>query len=181
MTSKQKKILLIGLPLIVLIMFRKKIATSLNKTPFGGVSDSLFNLISSLEGFYSIPYWDRTGYSVGYGSQYNWDENRPVQKTDIIDKATAKRWLLNEAQQNYTLVQRLVNVPINDNQLTALSSFTYNVGETAFKESTLLSLLNSGASLQRVADEFNRWIYSGGIINKGLEARRAKERALFLS
>jgi len=181
MNNKQKKILYIGLPLIVLLMLRKKLATSLNNTPFGSVSDSLFNLISSLEGFYAVPYWDRTGYSVGYGSQYNWDENRPVQKTDIIDKATAKRWLLAEAQQNFNTVKNLVSVPINDNQLTALSSFTYNVGEDAFKNSTLLSLLNSGANITRVADEFNRWIFSGGVINKGLQARRAIERKLFLS
>lgn len=182
MTKKDKQaIIIVGGSLLVLYMLRKQIASALNKTPFSAVSDSLFNLISQFEGFYAVPYWDRTGYSVGYGSQYNWDQNRPVQKTDIIDKATAKRWLLNEAQQDLAFVQAKVKVPINDNQLLALSSFSYNVGRGAFQDSTLLELLNSGADINTVAAQFDRWVTSGGVVNKGLQARRKAEKTLFLS
>ena len=180
--DRNKKVALgIGATIIILYMLRTRIATALNSTAFGSVSDSLFNLISSFEGFYAVPYWDRTGYSVGYGSQYNWDQNRPVQKTDIIDKDTAKRWLLAEAQQDFDLVKSKVTVPINDNQLLALSSFSYNVGQGAFESSTLLDLLNSGADINTVASQFDRWTYSGGVVNKGLVARRAAEKQLFLS
>lgn len=167
--------------LIVLYMLRKKIATALNSTSFGSLSDKLFNVISQFEGFFAVPYWDRTGYSVGYGSQFNWDQNRPVQKTDIVDKATAKRWLLAEAQQDFDYIKRSVRVPLNDNQLLALSSFAYNVGKGAFDSSTLLELLNSGADINTVASQFDRWIYSGGVVNKGLQARRNAEKTLFLS
>ena len=181
MNQKQKVATGIVATLIILVMLRKKIATALNNTAFASISDSLFNVISSFEGFYAVPYWDRTGYSVGYGSQYNWDQKRPVAKTDIIDKATAKNWLLQEAQQDFAYVQSKVNVPITDNQLMSLSSFSYNVGKEAFATSTLLELLNSGADINTVAAQFDRWTYSGGVVNKGLTARRAAEKALFLS
>jgi len=181
MNKKQKVITGLAVTAIILIMLRKRIATALNNTSFAAVSDSLFNVISSFEGFYAVPYWDRTGYSVGYGSQYNWDQKRPVAKTDVIDKATAKNWLLQEAQQDFAYVQSKVNVPISDNQLLALSSFAYNVGKEAFNSSTLLELLNSGADINTVAAQFDRWTYSGGVVNKGLVARRKAEKSLFLS
>jgi lysozyme len=181
MNKKKKVAIGVLATLIVLYMLRKKIATALNNTSFGSVSDKIFNIISQFEGFFAVPYWDRTGYSVGYGSQFNWDQNRPVQKTDIVDKATAKRWLLAEAQKNFAYVQRLVKVPITDNQLLALSSFAYNVGNGAFESSTLLKLLNSGVDINTVANEFDKWIYSGGTVNKGLQSRRKAEKTLFLS
>jgi GH24 family phage-related lysozyme (muramidase) len=181
MTRDKKVALGVGVTIIILYMLRKKIASALNSTAFGGVSDKLFNLISNFEGFYAVPYWDRTGYSVGYGSQFNWDQNRPVIKTDIVDKATAKRWLLAEAQKNFNYVRSKVKVPINDNQLLSLSSFAYNVGNGSFDNSTLLELLNSGANINTVADQFDRWVTSGGVVNKGLVNRRKAEKALFLS
>ena len=180
--NRNKKVALgVGATIIILYMLRKKLASALNSTAFGTVSDKLFNLISGFEGFYAVPYWDRTGYSVGYGSQFNWDQNRPVAKTDVIDKSTAKNWLLQEAQQDFNFVQSKVRVPITDNQLLALSSFSYNIGRGAFESSTLLELLNSGADINTVAAQFDRWNQSGGVVNKGLVARRNAEKTLFLS
>ena len=181
MNKNQKVLTGLAVTAIILIMLRKRIATALNNTSFAAVSDVLFNIISKFEGFYAVPYCDRTGYSVGYGSQYNWDLKRPVAKTDVIDKATAKNWLLQEAQQNFAYVQSKIKVPVSDNQILALSSFAYNVGQGAFSNSTLLELLNSGADINTVAAQFDRWTYSGGIVSKGLAARRKAEKALFLS
>jgi lysozyme len=181
MTKNEKVVLgLLGTALII-IMLRKRIATALNKTPFGSISDKIFNTISSFEGFYQVPYWDFTGYSVGYGSQYNWDAKRPVIKTDIVDKATAKRWLINDAMEDYQVVQFLIKVPVTDNQLIALSSLSYNIGINAFKNSTLLKLLNAGTNKSMIAKEFDRWIYAGGKVLDGLVKRRNAEKELFLS
>ena len=166
---------------IVLIMLRKNIATALNNTPFSAISDRLFNVISQFEGFIAVPVWDYMQYSVGYGSGYNWDAKRPVNKTDIIDKATAKRWLLAEAQDKYDFVMSKVRVPVTDNQLLALSSFAYNVGESAFSNSTLLKMLNRGDNKQMVANQFDLWVNAGGKINAGLKGRRSLEKSLFLS
>ena len=181
MTKNQKVLAGVAITAIILLMLRKKIASALNTTAFASVSNKLFNVISNFEGFYAVPYWDRTGYSVGYGSQYNWDQKRPVVKTDVIDKETAKNWLLQEAAQDFEYVKSLVRVKLTDNQLLALSSFAYNVGKAAFADSTLLELLNSGADMATVAAQFDKWVYSGGVISNGLKSRRKAEKTLFLS
>ena len=181
MTKNQKVIAGVAITAIILLMLRKRIASALNTTAFASISNKLFNVISNFEGFYAVPYWDRTGYSVGYGSQYNWDQKRPVVKTDVIDKETAKNWLLQEAAQDFEYVKSLVRVKLTDNQLLALSSFAYNIGKAAFADSTLLELLNSGADLATVAAQFDKWVYSGGVINNGLKSRRKAEKTLFLS
>lgn len=182
MTKNQKILTGIAITTIILFMLRKKIAAALNNTPFAAISDRLFNVISQLEGKYqAVPVWDYMQYSVGYGSGYNWDAKRPVIKTDVIDQATAKRWLLLEAQDKYNFVMSKIKVPVTDNQLLALSSFTYNVGEGAFANSTLLKRLNAGENKANVATEFDKWIYAGGKVSDGLKNRRNAEKALFLA
>ena len=74
-----------------------------------------------------------------------------------------------------------VRVPVTDNQLLALASFTYNVGENAFSGSTLLKLLNNGTNKDVVAQQFDRWVNAGGKPNPGLMNRRSAEKKLFLT
>jgi lysozyme len=182
--TKNKKIALgIGAALIIIYMFRNKIAKSLTNTSFGLLSDQFFNFIGGLEKFDPVAFWDYKQWTVGYGSGYNWDENRKVQQGDVIDQDTAKRWLLIEAQKYYDKVRALVKVPISDNQLIALSSFAYNEGIGALADSTLLKLLNSGADDATVAAQFDRWVYAGNppVKKTGLVNRRAAEKKLFLS
>ena len=181
MTKNKKVAIGIGVTVLILFMLRKKLAEKLTNTTFGALSDKIFNLIGGLESFTPVAEWEFKQWSVGYGSGYNWDQNRSVQKGDIIDKETAKRWLLIEAKKNYNKVMSLVKVPINDNQLLALSSFAYNVGDGALANSTLLKLLNAGADKQTVAAQFDKWVYAGGKVLKGLKNRRTAEKKLFLS
>jgi lysozyme len=183
MTRNKKIAVGIAAALIIIYMLKNKLAKSLTNTSFGLLSDQFFNFIGNLESFTPVAEWDNKQWSIGYGSGFNWDQNRPVQKGDVIDKATAKRWLLLEAQQEYNKVRSMVKVPITDNQLIALSSFAYNEGDGALATSTLLKLLNSGADDASVAAQFDRWVYAGNPpkVNKGLQNRRAAEKALFLS
>ena len=77
-------------------------------------------------------------------------------------------------------VDRLVRVPLTDNQFAALVSFAYNVGLGALAGSTLLRKLNAG-DYQGAADQLPRWNKAGGRVLPGLVRRRAAERDLFLS
>lgn len=78
-------------------------------------------------------------------------------------------------------VSAVVEVPLTENQFSALTSFQFNLG--ALKGSTLRRRLNVGDYLG-AADEFLRW--NKGRVNgqlrvlPGLVARRADERRLFL-
>ena len=76
-------------------------------------------------------------------------------------------------------VNKLVVVPLTQNQFDALSSLVFNIGEGAFAASTLLRYLNKGR-YQEAAAEFMRWIHAGGKRLDGLIRRRRAEQELFL-
>jgi lysozyme len=151
----------------------------------GSVFANLTNFLKKLEEDNNAAltaYDDGTGtWTIGWGSIYNYDLNRDVLQGDTIDQATADRWLQIEATSKLNEVKKLIKVPVNNNQLIALASFAYNEGIGALKESTLLQLLNNKADKVTVANQFDRWIYAGGSISKGLINRRNAEKSLFLS
>jgi GH24 family phage-related lysozyme (muramidase) len=76
-------------------------------------------------------------------------------------------------------VNKLVVVPLTQNQFDALSSIVFNIGEGAFSTSTLLRLLNSG-DYEGAANQFPRWNKQKGRVLNGLTKRRQEERQLFL-
>ena len=150
------------------------------------VSGKALALIKRFEGEKLSSYQDQAGiWTIGWGSTYHHDLKRKVQKGDIIDKETALRWLRLDAKSFADNVKKLVKVPINQNQLDSLTSFSYNVGNSAFANSTLLRKLNQGASKQEVALEFSKWnkvtINGEKVVSNGLVNRRKLEADLFLS
>jgi len=74
-------------------------------------------------------------------------------------------------------VNESVKVRLNDYQKASLYSFTYNVGTSAFRSSTLLKKLNRN-DIPGACDELRRWTYAGGKQWKGLITRREVERQL---
>jgi len=138
-------------------------------------------IIAIFEGKKLKSYQDQAGiWTIGFGSTYNIDEKRPVKEGDQIDEATALRWLQTITRDLQGEIKKMVTVPITQNQLDSLTSLAYNIGRTAFKNSTLLRKLNLERPKAEVADQFMRWIYVKGLENKGLINRRSKERELFL-
>jgi lysozyme len=75
-------------------------------------------------------------------------------------------------------VNAAVTVALNQNQFDALVSFTFNVGEGAFRGSTLLKLLNQG-QYSEVPTQLRRWVRDNGQIVQGLVNRREKEITLW--
>lgn len=75
-------------------------------------------------------------------------------------------------------VQRLVLVPVSQDQFDALVSFTFNVGTGALASSTLLRYLNQGMC-HEAAWEFLKWNKAKGRVLAGLTLRRQRESAKF--
>lgn len=75
-------------------------------------------------------------------------------------------------------IRRLVTVPVTQTQFDALTSFVFNVGETAFAKSTMLRKINAG-DCWGAGQEFSRWVKADGQTLPGLVKRRADERALW--
>lgn len=71
-------------------------------------------------------------------------------------------------------VNEYVSVELNQNQFDALVSFAYNIGVSAFKNSTLLKRVNDG-KFEEVFIEFRKWVHAGGKRNDGLVNRRERE------
>lgn len=144
------------------------------------ISDDGMALIKRFEGLRLQAYQDSVGvWTIGYG----WTQpvaGRKVGAGMAIDAATAERLLICGVAQFEQGVERLVTAPITQGQFDALVSFAYNLGLRALENSTLLRRLNAGDRLG-AADQFGRWVNAGGVRLDGLVARRAAERALFLS
>ena len=138
-------------------------------------------IIKRFEGFRAKPYACPAGVAtIGYGSTY-YADGKPVKLTDEpITEAQAQELLQATLAKYEACVNGAVKMPINQNQFDALVSFTYNVGCSAFRNSTLLRMLNQGYEPQAAA-QFNRWTLGGGKVLAGLVSRRAAERALFES
>jgi lysozyme len=138
------------------------------------ISEKGIALVRSFEGFRADAYKDSAGIpTIGYGTTYG------VKMGQHITMEEAEDLLKADLQHSEEAVNALVKVPINQNQFDALVSFTYNVGVNALAKSTLLHLLNEGAT-ESAAFQFLQWIWSGNNISQGLLNRRGKEKALFL-
>ncbi|MDJ0703011.1 MAG: lysozyme [Leptolyngbyaceae cyanobacterium MO_188.B28] len=131
-------------------------------------------MIKSFEGLRLNAYQDAVGvWTIGYGS------TRGVRSGMRITEAEAERLLKEDVSRFEKAVNNAVKVPINDNQFSSLVSFSYNVGEQALRDSTLLRLLNQ-RNYSGAANEFPRWNKAGRRVLAGLTRRRKAEQALFL-
>lgn len=144
-------------------------------------SASAATLIKQFEGFRTVPYWDANGWAVGYGSHYNYDAGRAVRQSDVITAQAALKWLNLRINEDARFLDDVVNVPLSSNQRDSLLSLIYNIGRGAFSDSTLLQKINSRRPVSEIADQFDRWTKSDGVVNPVLVTRRRKEKALFLS
>ena len=112
--------------------------------------------------------------TIGYGHTYG------VKLGRTISKAEADVLLDHDYQDALNAVEELIKVPLTENQLGALSSFVFNLGRGKLIGSTLRKKLNQG-DYKGAAEEFDKWVYAGGVKLNGLVARRAAEKELFLS
>ncbi len=138
------------------------------------ISNQGLELIKQNEGFSSEIYLCPAGKStIGYGHVVHSGENY-----ENITKQEAENLLKKDLFSREKTVRQNVNVDLTQNQYDALCSFVYNIGEEAFRNSTLLEKLNSG-DYKSASDEFDRWVYGDGKKLRGLENRRQAESELF--
>lgn len=102
-----------------------------------------------------------------------------VSKGMVVSHEEGDRMFQKELAVYEDAVERLITVPLNQNQFDALVSFTYNCGVGALTNSTLRRLLNQG-KYEQVPAQLMRWVKAGGVTYRGLQRRRAAEGALFM-
>ena len=96
-----------------------------------------------------------------------------------ITRDASRRLLAEDLASAASAVDRLVRVPLTDNQRFTLISFVFNLGASRLMSSTLLRLLNQGdyASVPRELARWNKETLKDGTVrvNDGLTNRRAAE------
>jgi lysozyme len=140
--------------------------------------------LKRLEGFRAEPYPDQAGHlTIGYGHKV-----LPGESFTRITSAEGEQLLAADVAAAEAMLARYVTVPLTQGQRDALTSFLFNVDSDdngAFRESTLLRLLNAG-DYEGARAELARWVFVKGplgekTVSAGLKTRRAAEAALFVA
>ena len=130
------------------------------------------NLIKQFEGVRLTAYKCPAGvYTIGYG------HTRGVKRGMKITEEEASAYLTADLLNSEKAVERYDSVyHWNQNEFDALVSFTFNCGAA-----NLRALLRNGRrNRSQIAATLPLYRKAGGKVLKGLERRRAAEKALFL-
>ncbi len=146
------------------------------------ISDNGLKFIAEHEGMILHLYNDPANHAtIGVGHLVHHGPicgNEPEEFQCGITKERAMEILQSDVITAENTVNKLVKVPLNQNQFDALVSFVFNIGETQFTSSTLLAKLND-QDYQAVPSELNRWVHGEGKKLPGLINRRRNEGNLF--
>ena len=139
--------------------------------------------IAKFEGFRGKMYNDAAGHcTIGFGHLVHLGPTTGREAPEFCKGITRERGLAllqQDAGKACSAIKSNVKVPLNQHQFDALTSFVFNVGGEAFRQSTLLKKLNAG-EYAAVPSELNRWNKAGGRPLEGLTRRRKAEGALFM-
>lgn len=142
------------------------------------VNERGLDVIRRSEGLRLKSYYLAGQWLIGYGHAAT------ARKDMTITVDHADLLLLSDVRQAEEGVRRLVKVPLNENEFSALVSLAYNMGVGAFQKTEVLRRLNAG-DRAGAADAFRFLVFAdiGGerVALAALKRRRAAERALFLT
>lgn len=132
-------------------------------------------LIKKFEGCELTAYQDAVDvWTIGYG------HTKKVCKGDCITQEDADKMLEEELTEYEGYVNDMVTVDLQQNEFDSLVAWTYNLGPSNLKSSTMLKEINA-KNFARVPSEMRRWNKAGGKTLDGLIRRREAESLLFMN
>jgi len=142
--------------------------------------------IKEQEGFSPFVFWDEKHWTIGYGTTVG-EDDYPEGITQ--EEATA---LLTDNLHRYenaiSAFAERYEVSLTQPRFDALVSFTYNLGggiwADDYEDFLLRQYLREGVenfSRAEIAQAFENWCYSGGVVVPGLLNRRGREAVVFQS
>ena len=145
-------------------------------------SQNCIDLIKKFEGLFLKSYLCPAGVpTIGYGSTM-WNDGKMVVLGQKITLEGAEILLMWELKNKANALHRL---NLNQNQFDALMSFIYNIGISAFLNSTLFKKALANQNDETIRNEFMRWnkakVNGKMIVLKGLNNRRIAESNLYFT
>ena len=138
-------------------------------------------LVKSFEGCFLNAYLcPAKVWTIGYGNT-KYQNGTAVKQGDKITQEQAEALLSDILAEFSKDVSKLIKVELNDNQFSALVSFTFNLGVGALSKSTLLKKVNANPNDKTIESEFMKWVSAGGKKLNGLVRRRTAESKLYFS
>jgi len=144
--------------------------------------------LKEMEGVEKRVYPDASGYdTIGVGHLLTKDErasgkitigNHQVKYEEGLTDDEVYALLRQDLKHVEWAVESGVKVELTQDQFDCLICFVFNIGVSAFLNSTLRRKLNNGQYAE-VPMELRRWVYSAGKKFPGLERRREKEIELW--
>lgn len=132
------------------------------------------------EGLKLKAYRDSKGLpTIGIGTT-RYPDGTKVKMGDACTKEQAYEWFRFDVARFEAFVNRVIKVPLNQNQFDALVSLVYNIGETNFTEGTVDDKLNA-KQFDAALKTWLLYVNSGGKKIAGLVNRRQAEVKLFKS
>lgn len=120
-------------------------------------------------------------WTIGIGNT-KYPNGAPIKAGDKITYERALeifQFTLEEFESQLTVLPEWPT--LNDNQKAALLSFTFNVGISAYVNSTLRKTIRANSSELAIREQFARWNKGGGKVLPGLTRRRQAETDLYFS
>ena len=117
-------------------------------------------------------------WTIGYGNTF-YPDGTKVKEGDVITQQKAEEIfdvLLNDFAAK---VDALVKLNVTANNFSALVSFTWNVGVSNFRRSTLLRKVNANPKDPSIRAEFMKWTRANDKVLNGLVRRREAEAKLY--
>ena len=139
----------------------------------GGIATMISTpFIAKWEGLELKPYKDVGGvWTVCYG------ETKGIDIHKTYTKQECEEILIKRVSEFNANIMEHVKVDIPYTLEASITSFSYNVGESAFKKSTMLRKINR-KDFKGACKELDRWVYVGSMFVRGLSNRRKAEKKL---
>ena len=119
-------------------------------------------------------------WTIGMGTT-RYPSGERVMPGDRITEQQVFEFLTYDLCAAESAVASAVTAPINQHQFDALVSFAYNLGILAFKNSTLLKVINKNHLDPVIEKQFSRWILAARKPLSGLIRRRQSETWLYFN
>lgn len=149
-------------------------------TPHGSgqarLSPAGLQAICIYEGIRLVPYLDSAGiWTYGVGAIRDMQGKRVTRLTPPLRSVDEAMLLL--ARDSILAaggIDRLISAALRQNQVDALGSWIYNLGEARLRSSTLRGCINREEA-ERIREEWVKWCRAGGRVVQGLLVRRQAE------